>query len=85
MSKCPNVKCSNVKILKSSNVQMSKCSNVQISKDKYQMSNINKVKLLSEHTSGVPPVIFSLPNKLPHGSLQSNEGCPAQPPGSGKY
>ena len=58
MSKCPNIKCSDVQILKSSNVQMSKCSNVQISKDKYQMSNINKVKLLSERTSGVPPVIF---------------------------
>ena len=24
----------------------------------YQVSNINKVKLLSERTSGVPPVIF---------------------------
>ena len=25
---------------------------------KYQMSNVNKVKLLSELTSGIPPVIF---------------------------
>ena len=25
-----------------------------------QMSNVNKVKLLSERTSGVPPVIFYL-------------------------
>ena len=34
---------------------MFKC---QISDVKCQMSNVNKVKLLSEHTSGVPPVIF---------------------------
>ena len=27
---------------------------------KCQMSNVNKVKLLSERTSGVPPVIFGL-------------------------
>ena len=30
-------------------------SNVQ-----FQMSNVNKVKVMSERTSGVPPVIFSL-------------------------
>ena len=29
-----------------------------MSKVKYKMSNVNKVKLLSERTSGVPPVIF---------------------------
>ena len=33
---------------------MFKCLNV-----KYQMSMVNKVKLLSERTSGVPPVIFT--------------------------
>ena len=50
-------KCSNVQIVKCSNVQMFKCSNV-----KYQMSNVKKVKLLLERTSGVPPVIFFLNN-----------------------
>ena len=56
MFKCSNVqmfKCSNVQMFKLSNVQMFKCSNV-----KYQMSNVNKIKLLSVRTSGVPPVIF---------------------------
>ena len=32
----------------------------QISNVKNQMCNVNKVKLLSERTSGVPPVIFQL-------------------------
>ena len=32
-------------------------SNVNV---KNQMLNVNKVKLLSERTSGVPPVIFNL-------------------------
>ena len=34
--------------------QMFQCSNVQMFQ--CQMSNVNKVKLLSERTSGVPPV-----------------------------
>ena len=64
MSKCSNVqmfKCSNVSMFQCSNVpntQMFKCANVQMSDVKCQMSNVNKVKLLSERTSGVPPVIF---------------------------
>ena len=37
---------------------MFECSNVQMFK--CQMSNDNKVKLLSELTSGVPPVIFNI-------------------------
>ena len=49
---------SNAQMLKCSNVQMLKCSNVQMFK--CQMSNVNKVKLLSERTSGVPPVILYL-------------------------
>ena len=49
-------KYSNVQISKCSNVQMFKCSNVQMFQ--CQMSNVNKVKLLLERTSGVPPVIF---------------------------
>ena len=56
--KCSNVlilKCSNVQMFKYSNVQMFKCSNV-----KNQMSNVNKVKLLSGRTSGSPQVIFLL-------------------------
>ena len=44
-------KCSSVQMFKCSNIQMSKCPNVP-------MSNVNKVKLLLERTSGVPPVIF---------------------------
>ena len=47
-------KCSNVQIFKCSNVQMFNCSNAQILK----CSNVNKVKILSERTSGVPTVIF---------------------------
>ena len=39
-------------------VQMFKCSNIQTSNVIYHMSNVNKIKLLSECTSGVPPVIF---------------------------
>ena len=74
MLQCSNVqlvKCSNVQMLKSSivtmfkcsNFQMFQCSNVQIIKYqmsyvKIQMSNVKNVKLLSAHTSGVPPVIF---------------------------
>ena len=37
---------------------MFKCSNVQMSDVNCQMSNADKVTLLSERTSGVPPVIF---------------------------
>ena len=48
-----NIQMLNVQIVNLSKVQMLKCSNV-----KYQMSIINKVKLLSERTSGLPPVIF---------------------------
>ena len=40
-------------MVKYSNVQIFKCSNA-----KYQMSNGNKVKLMSAHTSGVPSIIF---------------------------
>ena len=66
MFKCSNVQmfnCSNVQRIKGSKVQKFKFSNVQMfkcqmSNIKYQMSNVNKVKLLSERTSGVPPVIF---------------------------
>ena len=50
MFECSNVQmfeCSNVQIFKCSNVQMLKFSNV-----KSQMSNVNKVKLLSERSSG---------------------------------
>ena len=43
---------------KLSNCQIFKLSNVHMSSVKCQMSNINKVKLLSERTSGVAPVIF---------------------------
>ena len=50
-------KCSNVQMFKCSNVRMFKCSKVQMSNVKYPMSNVNKVKLLSECTSKVPPVI----------------------------
>ena len=66
-----NIKCqiSNVKY-QTSNIKC-QISNIkfqyQISNVKYQMSNIkcqisnvNQVKLLSERTSGVPPVIFYL-------------------------
>ena len=41
-----------------SNGQKFKYSNVQ--KSQSQISNVNKVKLLSEGTSGIPPVIFQL-------------------------
>ena len=50
--------------------QMSKIkcqkSNVknQMSKIKCQMTNVNKIKLLSERTSGAPPVIFSFGNSI---------------------
>ena len=41
---------------------ISQMSNVKCQKSnfycQYQMPNVNKVKLLSEHTSGAPPVIF---------------------------
>ena len=49
-----------IQIFKYSNVQMFKCSNVkcQMSKVKSQISNVNKVRILSELTSEVPPVIF---------------------------
>ena len=49
-----------VPMFQCSNVQIFKCSNVkfQMSIVKYQMSNVNKVKFLSERTSGVPPVIL---------------------------
>ena len=53
------LKCSNAQMFTCSYVQMFKCSNVQMFKRsdvKYQTSI--KVKLLSERTSGVPPVIF---------------------------
>ena len=59
MIQCPNVpisQCSNVQMFKCSNVHMFTCSNAQMIK--CQMSNVNKVKLLWERTSGVPPVIF---------------------------
>ena len=46
-------KCSNVQMFKCSNVQIFKCLNV-----KFQISNVNKVRILSELTSEVPPVIF---------------------------
>ena len=42
---------------------MFKCSNVQIFKSsnvKYQIPNVNKVKLLSECTFEVPPIIFDI-------------------------
>ena len=42
----------NIKMFKCSNVQIFKCLNVQMSNTKYHMSNVNKVKLLSERTSG---------------------------------
>ena len=42
-------------MLKCSNIQMFKC---QMSNVKYQMSSVTKIQLLSECTSGVPPVIF---------------------------
>ena len=45
------LKYSNLQMFQCSNDPMFKCSNVQ-------MSNVNKVKLLSERTSGVPPAIF---------------------------
>ena len=76
MFKCSNVQMfhipmfqySNVLIFQYSNVQMFKCSNIQIFKFsnvqmfKCQMSylDVNKVKLLSERTSGIPPVIISI-------------------------
>ena len=41
-----------------SNVPMFNCANVQMSNIEYKKSNVNKVKLLSERTSGVPLVIF---------------------------
>ena len=43
-------KCSNVQMFKCSNVQMYKCSNFKMFK--CQISNVSKVKLLLEHTSG---------------------------------
>ena len=52
-------KCSNVQMFKCSNVQMFKCSNVQMFKcSNISCSNVSKVKLLSEHNSGVPSVSF---------------------------
>ena len=45
-----------VPMFQCSNVPMFQCSNFQMFK--YQMSNVNKVNLLSQRTSGVPPVIF---------------------------
>ena len=54
-------KCSNFQIFKCSNFQMFKCSNFQMFKCsnlKYQMSNFNRVRLLSERTYRLPPVIF---------------------------
>ena len=57
-SNIPMYKCLNAQMFKSSNDQMFKCSNVHMSNVEYQVSNVNKVKLLSERTSGVPPVIF---------------------------
>ena len=59
MLKCsdvPMIRCSNVPMFQCSNVPMFQCSNFQMFK--YQMSNVNKVNLLSQRTSGVPPVIF---------------------------
>ena len=56
-------KCSNAQMLKCSNVQMFKCSNAQMFKSsnvRYQIPNVNKVKLLSECTSEVPPIIFDI-------------------------
>ena len=55
---CFNVQCSNIQMLKCSNVQMSnfKC---QISNVKYQISIVNKVKLLSERTSEFLPSFFT--------------------------
>ena len=55
-------KCSNVQIVKLSNAQMFKYSNVHILSVKYQMSNINKAKLLPERTSGFATVIFVFVN-----------------------
>ena len=45
-------KCSNAQMLKCSNVQMFRSSNVQIKCHVYQMANADKVKLLSERSSG---------------------------------
>ena len=55
--------------------QMFKCSNVHMSNVEYQVSNVNKVKLFSERTSGVPPVIFIL--LLGHGERGEGvgQGC----------
>ena len=65
MFKCSNIqmfKCSNVQMFKCSNFPMLKCSNVHMLKSKiFKYSNVQmsiKVKLLSERTPGVTPVIF---------------------------
>ena len=47
------------------NVQMLKFSNVLKGNVKYQMLNVNKVKLLSERTSRFLQVIFSLTEVTP--------------------
>ena len=66
MLKCLNYqmfKCLNVQMFKCLNIQMFKCSNAQMFKSsniKYQIPNFNKVKLLSECTSEVLPVIFDI-------------------------
>ena len=60
MFRCSNVvsivPCSNIPLFQYSNVPMFKCSNVPM----FKCSNVDKVKLLSERTSGVPPMIFTL-------------------------
>ena len=72
-------KCStSVQMFKYWNVQMFKCSNIQmfkcqVSNVKYQMSIVNKVKLLSERTSGVPPIIFFIFWRNWRGSISSKE------------
>ena len=53
-SKDPMFKCTHVQMFN----QIIKCSNVHMSNVEYQVPNVNKVKLLSERTSGVPRVIF---------------------------
>ena len=58
MFKCLDVqmfKCSNVQMFQCFTVAMYQCSNVQMYKSQI---NINKIKLLSERTSGVPLVVF---------------------------
>ena len=69
-----------VPMFQCSNVQIFKCSNVkfQMSIVKYQMSNVNKVKFLSELTSGVPlgifaPLILNLHHDIVETLIQARE------------